>query len=352
MAVSGNRASISRNFSNIAKPSLFAPDLFRPPQGHADSGRRARAHRGRGGIRAAAGARLRPRLASGRADRMERGLLDDGADPATARLATVLGQAIEARKQTPLLALDFTFRPQAFVIVLWALGDARRRRTIERATAKALRWLEDEVAETRWSSSRGRAKKKTSRPLKRLLPWWRASSLSKFGKHIVDGLVQRCRPPVRPCRPGCICTSTPHSPPSTSPRSSPPSAADSPAATSWPTPVGTSWRPLAAWNRVVWTRTWQVVPRPTATARPPFPGVRSSDPGMPPSSSTPPTSPTCSLRHSASSWKWHIGFTGRPSSGGPVILLALLVPALMMALLLPWTPSRTTFFRVRQRQMT
>lgn len=99
------------------------------------------------------------------ADRIERGLLDDGADPATARLATVLGQPIEeieARKQTPLLALDFTFRPQASLHVLWALGDDHTRRIIERAheraIAKALRWLEDEVAETRWSSGRGRAK--------------------------------------------------------------------------------------------------------------------------------------------------------------------------------------------------
>ncbi|GAA3381076.1 hypothetical protein GCM10020367_70910 [Streptomyces sannanensis] len=99
------------------------------------------------------------------ADRIEHGLLDDGADPATARLATVLGQPIEeieARKQTPLLALDFTFRPQASLIVLWALGDAKTRRVIERAheraITKALRWLEDEVAETRWSSGRGRAK--------------------------------------------------------------------------------------------------------------------------------------------------------------------------------------------------
>ena len=99
------------------------------------------------------------------ADRIERGLLDDGADPVTARLATVLGQPIEEieqRGQTPLLALDFTFRPQASLIELWALGDDRTRRIIERAheraIAKALRWLEDEVAETRWSSGRGRAK--------------------------------------------------------------------------------------------------------------------------------------------------------------------------------------------------
>lgn len=99
------------------------------------------------------------------ADRMERELLDDGVDPATARRATVLGQPIEEiehRTQTPLLALDFVFRPQASLVVLWALGDDRTRRVIERAheraVASTLRWLEDEVAQTRWASGRGRAK--------------------------------------------------------------------------------------------------------------------------------------------------------------------------------------------------
>ncbi|MFD4613598.1 MobF family relaxase [Streptomyces sp. NPDC058440] len=99
------------------------------------------------------------------ADRIERHLLDDGADPATARRATLLRQPleeIEARKQTPLIALDFTFRLQASLIVLWALGDAKTRRinerAHERAIARALRWLEDEVAQTRWASGRGRAK--------------------------------------------------------------------------------------------------------------------------------------------------------------------------------------------------
>lgn len=99
------------------------------------------------------------------ADRIERELLDDGADPETARLATVLGQPveeIERRKATPLFALDYTFRAQASLIVLWALGDDHTRRVIERAheraIATALRWLEDEVAETRWSSGRQRAK--------------------------------------------------------------------------------------------------------------------------------------------------------------------------------------------------
>uniref|UniRef100_UPI002F912E1D MobF family relaxase n=1 Tax=Streptomyces sp. NBC_01562 TaxID=2975879 RepID=UPI002F912E1D len=99
------------------------------------------------------------------ADRMERKLLDDGEDLETARLATVLGQPIEEieqRKQTPLIALDFVFRPQASLVVLWALGDARTRRVIERAheraVSKTLRWLEDEVAEVRWASGRERAK--------------------------------------------------------------------------------------------------------------------------------------------------------------------------------------------------
>jgi conjugative relaxase-like TrwC/TraI family protein len=77
----------------------------------------------------------------------------------------VLGQPIEeieARERTPLLALDFVFRPQASLIVLWALGDKKTRRVIERAHERAiavtLGWLEDEVAEVRWSSGRKRAK--------------------------------------------------------------------------------------------------------------------------------------------------------------------------------------------------
>lgn len=61
-----------------------------------------------------------------------------------------------------MIALDFTFRAQASLIVLWALGDDDSRRVIERAHERAittaLRWLEDEVAETRWSSGRQRAK--------------------------------------------------------------------------------------------------------------------------------------------------------------------------------------------------
>ncbi|MDW6065919.1 relaxase domain-containing protein [Streptomyces sp. FXJ1.4098] len=50
--------------------------------------------------------------------------------------------------------------------MLWALGDDHTRRVIERAHERAheraiatvLRWLEDEIAETRWSSGRQRVK--------------------------------------------------------------------------------------------------------------------------------------------------------------------------------------------------
>lgn len=73
-----------------------------------------------------------------------------------------IAEEIEQRGQTPLLAVEFVFRAQASLIVLWALGGDHARRVIERAHERAivtvLRWLEDEVAETRWSSGRQRAK--------------------------------------------------------------------------------------------------------------------------------------------------------------------------------------------------
>ncbi|GHD08463.1 hypothetical protein GCM10010313_28790 [Streptomyces violarus] len=52
----------------------------------------------------------------------------DGADAEAARLATVLGkplEEVEKRKQTPLLALDFVFRPQASLTALWAVARFR-----------------------------------------------------------------------------------------------------------------------------------------------------------------------------------------------------------------------------------
>ncbi|WP_445403137.1 MobF family relaxase [Streptomyces sp. LE64] len=99
------------------------------------------------------------------ADRIERELLAGGATPAAARLATVLGQLveeIEKRDLVPLLGLEFVFRLQVSLVVLWALGDEWTRQVIERAHARAiekvLAWLEGEVAEIRWSSGRKWAK--------------------------------------------------------------------------------------------------------------------------------------------------------------------------------------------------
>ncbi|MFJ6463152.1 relaxase domain-containing protein [Streptomyces sp. NPDC091387] len=63
----------------------------------------------------------------------------------------------------------FTFRPQASLIVWWALEDDGTRRVIERAhepaSARALRWLEDEVAESWWSSGARRRRPSWSRRL-------------------------------------------------------------------------------------------------------------------------------------------------------------------------------------------
>ncbi|WP_327166804.1 MobF family relaxase [Streptomyces zaomyceticus] len=99
------------------------------------------------------------------ADRIERERLEAGDAPEAARRATALGQPIEETEQRgaiPLLGIDFTFRAQASLIVLWALGDEETQRVIEkaheRAIQTALRWLEEEVAEVRWSSGRKRAK--------------------------------------------------------------------------------------------------------------------------------------------------------------------------------------------------
>ncbi|MER5466396.1 MobF family relaxase [Streptomyces sp. NPDC002668] len=96
------------------------------------------------------------------ADRIERELLAAGETPAAARRATVLGRAV-ADIISPVLALDLVFRPQATIVVLWALGDDRTRRIIERAheraIARTIGWLEDAVAEIRWGSGgRYRAK--------------------------------------------------------------------------------------------------------------------------------------------------------------------------------------------------
>ncbi|MEV4342381.1 relaxase domain-containing protein [Streptomyces sp. NPDC049590] len=44
-----------------------------------------------------------------------------------------------------------------------------------------------------WAAQDTRREKKTPRPLEQLLAWWKASALLKFGKQVVDGLLDRCR---------------------------------------------------------------------------------------------------------------------------------------------------------------
>ncbi|MGW2050822.1 relaxase domain-containing protein [Streptomyces sp. NPDC001858] len=44
-----------------------------------------------------------------------------------------------------------------------------------------------------WAAQETRPDKKTPRPLAQLLAWWRASALLRFGKQMVDGLLERCR---------------------------------------------------------------------------------------------------------------------------------------------------------------
>ncbi|MFF0050851.1 MobF family relaxase [Streptomyces sp. NPDC005498] len=96
------------------------------------------------------------------ADRIEHELTATGETRAAARRATILGRAV-TDITSPVLALDLVFRPQATIVVLWALGDDRTRRIIERAHEQAITatfaWLEDAVAEIRWGSGgRHRAK--------------------------------------------------------------------------------------------------------------------------------------------------------------------------------------------------
>ncbi|GAB3106901.1 hypothetical protein GCM10027160_03010 [Streptomyces calidiresistens] len=99
------------------------------------------------------------------AGRIEHELPEAGADPAEARRATALGRPIEEvsrRGVPPLLALDLVFRPQASLTVLWALGDDHVREVIEAAHERAIETVvhrpEKEVAQTRWSSGRKRAR--------------------------------------------------------------------------------------------------------------------------------------------------------------------------------------------------
>ncbi|WP_250306621.1 MobF family relaxase [Streptomyces sp. A 4/2] len=82
------------------------------------------------------------------ADRIEADLLAKGESPKKAYRAGALG------RQVAVTGVDFVFRPQPTIYLLWALGDEETRRVIEaaheRAIVRVLEWIEDEVAVIRY----------------------------------------------------------------------------------------------------------------------------------------------------------------------------------------------------------
>ncbi|WP_326681574.1 MobF family relaxase [Streptomyces sp. NBC_01237] len=82
------------------------------------------------------------------ADRIEADLLAEGASPKKAFKAGALGRRVTVT------GVDFVFRPQPTIYLLWALGDEETRRVIEAAheyaIIRVLEWIEDEVAVIRY----------------------------------------------------------------------------------------------------------------------------------------------------------------------------------------------------------
>ncbi|MFI0915460.1 MobF family relaxase [Streptomyces abikoensis] len=82
------------------------------------------------------------------ADRIEADLLAAGVSPKKAYRAGALGRRVTVT------GVDFVFRPQPTIYLLWALGDEETRKTIEaaheRAIERVLEWIEDEVAVIRY----------------------------------------------------------------------------------------------------------------------------------------------------------------------------------------------------------
>ncbi|MFK0050455.1 MobF family relaxase [Streptomyces sp. NPDC090741] len=82
------------------------------------------------------------------ADRIEADRLAKGESPKKAFKAGALGRRVMVT------GVDFVFRPQPTIYLLWALGDEETRRVIEaaheRAIERVLQWIEDEVAVIRY----------------------------------------------------------------------------------------------------------------------------------------------------------------------------------------------------------
>lgn len=84
------------------------------------------------------------------ADRIEADRLAQGASPTAAYRAGALGRRVTVT------GVDFVFRPQPSIYLLWAFGDEETRRVIEaaheRAIVRVLEWIEDEVAVIRYGT--------------------------------------------------------------------------------------------------------------------------------------------------------------------------------------------------------
>ncbi|WP_331757173.1 relaxase domain-containing protein (plasmid) [Streptomyces anulatus] len=84
------------------------------------------------------------------ADRIEAARLAAGDSPKKAFKAGALGRRVTVT------GVDFVFRPQPTIYLLWALGDEETRRVIEagheRAIVRVLEWIEDEVAVIRYGT--------------------------------------------------------------------------------------------------------------------------------------------------------------------------------------------------------
>ncbi|MEU5200999.1 MobF family relaxase [Streptomyces scabiei] len=82
------------------------------------------------------------------ADQIEADRLAKGESPKKAFKAGALGRRVMVT------GVDFVFRPQPTIYLLWALGDEETRRVIEaaheRAIERVLEWIEDEVAVIRY----------------------------------------------------------------------------------------------------------------------------------------------------------------------------------------------------------
>ncbi|MEU7348706.1 MobF family relaxase [Streptomyces bacillaris] len=82
------------------------------------------------------------------ADRIEADLLAQGDSPKQAFRAGAIGRRVTVT------GVDFVFRPQPTIYLLWAFGDEETRRVIEAAheyaIVRVLEWIEDEVAVIRY----------------------------------------------------------------------------------------------------------------------------------------------------------------------------------------------------------